>query len=164
MRDAELQQKRLVAAAIDIGILIGVAIVMGIVTVIAGFISGWLSLIMSVMGMLVSCGFMLARDILGGDRSLGKKLQGIRVLQTNGAPVTIMESAKRNAIFAAGNAVGVLAALLGFIPVVGCLAVPLYALCGIASLAAVVVEFVKISQDPEGIRLGDQYAGTKVVL
>ena len=91
MTDTELQQKRLIAAAIDIGI----AIAIGLVFVVVGFAVGagtamaahssdsagvggvamFLPRLIGFAGAIISVGYMLGRDMLGGDRSLGKKLQ-----------------------------------------------------------------------------------------
>jgi uncharacterized RDD family membrane protein YckC len=119
------------------------------------------------LGALVALGFVVGRDILAGGSSIGKKTQGIRVVTTAGGPISFMDSAKRNAFFAIGAAFGLLSATLRLIPCLGdavsCLLTPLYVLGGLASLVVAIIEIVKIVQDPEGIRLGDNFAGTRVV-
>jgi hypothetical protein len=162
MTDTELQQKRLIAAAIDGGIAIVLAIVIGIVGAIMGHIVVMLGALVGVAGQAVLLGYILLRDIVSGDRSLGKKTQEIKVVTTSGAPLTAMDSIKRNAIFAIGSVLGLIWAMAGVIPFLACLLTPLMVLGSIISFVAVIVEIVKILQDPAGIRFGDQFASTRV--
>ena len=64
-------------------------------------------------------------------------------------------------------ALGVVSGILGLLPCLGdivrCLLMPVWILGILVSLGAAIFEIVKIVQDPEGIRMGDQMAGTKVV-
>jgi uncharacterized RDD family membrane protein YckC len=175
MTDSELQQKRFIAAVIDIVVAFAIAVVFVVLSWILGMVAirsesmafGYLPRVLGFAGSLVSLGYVLARDIIGGGTSIGKKTQGLRVVTTAGAPIGFMDSAKRNAIFALGSALGVLSATLGLVPCIGdvvrCLLTPLLLLGMLASLVAAVVEIIKISQDPEGVRLGDAFAGTRVV-
>lgn len=178
MTDAELQQKRLIAAAIDIGIGFALGIVVGIgifvfnivVVMAAGHdsvLGYWVPRILGFASTLISLAYMLGRDMLGGGRSLGKKTQDLTVVTAGGSPIGVVESVKRNAIFALGALLAMLSATLHLIPCVGgvlaCLLTPLMLLGGLISILAAVVEIVKITQDPDGIRLGDQIAGTRVV-
>lgn len=162
MTDTELQQKRLIAAAIDGGIAIGLSVVMVVVAVIAGMISHWLYSLVMLAGAVAQLAYLLGRDVIAGDRSLGKKTQEIKVVTTSGAPVTLTDSIKRNAILGIGSAVYVVWALLSFIPFLGCLVTPLLALGSLAGFVAVIIEVVKVFQDPAGVRLGDQFASTRV--
>jgi uncharacterized RDD family membrane protein YckC len=162
MTDTELQQKRLIAAAIDGGIAIALFIVAWILGVIAGMISHWLWSLMILVGAAAQLAYLLGRDILAGDRSFGKKAQDIRVVTTTGAPLTLTDSIKRNAILAIGSAVYVIWALLSFIPFLACLVTPLLALGSLAGVIAVIIEVIKVIQDPAGVRLGDQFASTRV--
>jgi uncharacterized RDD family membrane protein YckC len=183
MIDTELQQKRLIAAAIDFGIAFGLYVVFWIVAVIVGLGAGmashasdsaavggvamYLPRLVSFVGSLLSLGYVLGRDVLGGERSLGKKFQDIRLITLDGHPINFMDSAKRNAIFAIGSALGLLSATLHLIPclgdVVACLILPLVILGGLLGVAAVVIEIIKILQEPAGIRFGDLWAETRVV-
>ncbi len=167
MTNSELQQKRLVAAAIDGGIAIGLAVVLGIVQGVAGWINGWLGAGVGLISGLVVLAYALLRDILAGDRSIGKKTQGIRVTVAGG-PVTAVDSVKRNLIFGLPGLLMVAYSIMGVIPLVGCLATclgwPLVLLLSAASFAVVIIEIIKIIQDPEGVRFGDQFANTRVVL
>lgn len=172
MTDSELQQKRLVAAAIDIGVAFGLGVVIGLLSVGISLVLGlmgvpgrhWVSQGFALLGSLLILGYMLARDVWFRGGSLGKRAQGLAVVKTAGGPIGFQESAKRNAIFAVGAALSVVTTTAGFIPclgaLVGCLLLPATILLG---LAAAVIELVKIIQEPEGIRLGDGFAGTKVV-
>ena len=176
MTDRDLQQKRIVAGLIDIGIAVvisGIFFVISMVLTFAmhkavgGITSSVVSSIVALFGSLVGLAYVLGRDLVAGGRSLGKQIQGIRVLTAAGQPITAMDSARRNAPFAIGSALGVVSATLGLIPCLGalvnCLLWPLYILGFLASIGVAVFEIIKITQDPEGIRMGDQMAGTRVV-
>lgn len=174
MTDRDLQQRRIVAALVDIG----VAIAIWIGFTLAGWAIGmaidattgvgmYVPRIVGFLGSLISLGYILGRDVVAGDRSIGKKMQGIRVVTVAGGPVTFNESARRNGIFAIGAAMGLLSATLQLIPCLGdmvaCLLLPLTILGALISVGAAIFEIVKITQEPEGIRFGDQQAGTRVV-
>jgi len=175
MTDSELQQKRFIAAIIDIVVAIAIAVVFGVLSWILSFVAirsesmalGYLPRVLGFLGAAVSLGYVLGRDIVAGGSSIGKKTQGLRVVTTAGAPIGFMDSAKRNAIFAIGSAFGLLSATLGLVPCIGdavrCLLLPLWLLGVLAGVVAAVVEIVKISQDPEGVRFGDAFADTRVV-
>jgi hypothetical protein len=183
MLDTELQQKRLIAAAIDFGIAFGVALACWIVAVIVtlgagvvshssdstavGGIAVYLPRLISFIGSVLSLSYVLGRDVFGGGRSLGKKFQDIRLITLDGHAVTFMDSARRNAIFALGSLLGVVSATLQLVPCLGdfiaCMILPLMILGGLFGIAAVVIEILKIVQEPAGIRFGDQWADTRVV-
>jgi uncharacterized RDD family membrane protein YckC len=175
MTDQDLQQKRLIAAAIDIAIYVALAVGLGIMQAIATFALARSSSVAVIyagrilnFGMaLVSLAYVLGRDVLGNGRSLGKKFQDIRVVTVAGAPVGLIDSVKRNAIFAIGTLLGVIAATLRLVPCLGdavvCLMTPLFFLALLLLVAAVIVEIVKITQDAQGVRFGDEIAGTRVV-
>lgn len=177
MNDAALQNKRLIAAGIDVLAAIALGLVFGIAAVVAGFVFGlatdsstlgiYVPRFLNVLGAVAGLGFILGRDVLIDGRSPGKKIQDLKVVTVTGAPVTFMESARRNAIFAVGSALAVVSALLHLLPCLGaavvCLLTPLFVLALLAGLVAAIVEIVKIIQDPAGIRIGDRFAGTRVV-
>lgn len=176
MTDKELQQKRLIAAVIDAGIAIAILVAFYVGGALLTYAAsraaeslGYLSRVVNFAGALLALGYVLGRDVLGGDgRSLGKKTQEIRVVvAATGQPISFAESAKRNAIFAVGSSLGLLSATLRLIPCLGdavaCLLLPLNLLAGLVGLVAVGVEVYKITTDPAGIRLGDEFAGTRVV-
>jgi len=175
MTDPQLQQKRLTAAAIDIGILIGFWMVMSLgmlaigcsgiatkVPFLGTFGVAGLALVMTIAGLC----YVVGRDVLAGGRSLGKQMMGIRVVTAEGGPIGMVESVKRNALFAPGPAMGVLLAFVMLLPGGGCIACllwPLRAAAVLYSLGAVVWEIIQITQKPEGVRVGDEMAGTRVV-
>jgi uncharacterized RDD family membrane protein YckC len=175
MTDSELQQKRLIAAAIDIAVAVAISLVFVVMVWVFTLVGtrtssvamSYVVRVLGFVGALLGLGYVLARDVVAGGSSIGKKTQGLRVVTTSGAPAGLMESAKRNAFFAIGSLLGVLSATLGLVPclgdVVNCLLTPLKVIGFLVALAVAVIEIVKIVQDPEGIRLGDGFAGTRVV-
>lgn len=175
MTDAALQQKRLIAAAIDIAVGVGIAVVVFVGSLILGLllgmasasVAGYAARVLHLIGSLAILAFILGRDVLFEGRSLGKKTQDLKVVGATGAPVTLEESVRRNALFAAGSALAVLSTALQLFPCVGdvvaCLLTPLLLLGGLAAFLGAIVEVVMIVQDPAGIRFGDKFARTKVV-
>jgi uncharacterized RDD family membrane protein YckC len=177
MNDRDLQQKRYLAAGIDIAVLIGIGILFLFVGAILGFafssagstslVGVFLPRVVTFLGALVSLGYVLGRDIVAGDRSLGKQTQGLKVVTVTGAPIGLMESARRNAIFAIGSALHVISATLGLIPCLGdvvrCLLMPFWVLGALISIGAAIYELIQITQNPDGARYGDKMAGTRVV-
>ncbi len=175
MTDSELQQKRLIAAAIDIAVAVAIGVVFAVGAAAFGFMAGrsgsvalgYVMRVLGVLGALVGLGYILARDVVAGGSSIGKKTQGLRVVTTSGAAAGAMESVKRNAPLAIGSVLGLLSALLQLVPCLGdavaCLLTPLTWLGYLVGLAVAVIEVVKIITDAEGVRLGDGLAGTRVV-
>lgn len=176
MTDRDLQNKRFIAAGIDIAIAIALGLAFGIVAVIMGFVFGhstgssgignYVPRVISFLGALFGLAYILSRDILAGDRSLGKKLQDLRVVSLGGGPIGLMESVRRNALFGIGSALGLLSATLQLLPCLGdavaCLLAPIWVLGALVALGVAIYELIRIAQDPQGIRLGDQFANTKV--
>jgi uncharacterized RDD family membrane protein YckC len=177
MTDRDLQQKRIIAGLIDIGIAIAISLGFMIASLILGVglrtatsshaVSSYIPRILGFLGALISLGYILGRDVVAGDRSIGKKIQDIRVVTTTGAPIDFMTSARRNGIFAIGSALGFLSATLQLIPCLGdavaCMLMPLTLLGIVVSIGAAIYEILQITQQPEGIRFGDRTAGTRVV-
>ena len=177
MTDKDLQQKRITAALIDMAIAIAISIVFAILSMVLGFgvssvtssegIGMYVPRVLSFLGSLVSLGYILGRDVVAGDRSLGKKFQDIRVVTTGGGPITFNESARRNGIFAIGAAIGLLSSTLQLIPCLGdavaCLLMPLLVLGVMVAIGAAIFEILQIVQQPDGVRFGDKTAGTRVV-
>lgn len=174
MTDQELQKKRLIAAAVDVAILVAIGFAVAIASAVLGFALGrashgvemYAGRILHFLGAAVVLGYILSRDALAGGRSFGKQTQNIRVVTTAGQPATFGDSVKRNLIFGISGFFWLLSATLQLVPclgdVVACLLLPLNLLAGLATLAAGVVEIVKITQEPDGVRLGDQWADTRV--
>ncbi len=177
MTDRDLQQKRIVAGLIDIAVAIAISIGFVIVSSVLSFglgratsssaVSTYIPRVIGFLGAVISLGYILGRDIVAGDRSIGKKIQNIRVVTTAGAPIDFMTSARRNGIFAIGAALGLLSATLQLIPCLGdavaCMLLPLTLLGMLVAVGAAIYEMLQISQQPEGIRFGDRTAGTRVV-
>jgi hypothetical protein len=177
MTDRDLQQKRYIAAGIDIAVLIAIGIVFAIVGAVLGFaftssssssmVGVYLPRVISFLGALVTLAYILGRDLTAGDRSIGKALQNIRVVTVTGTPIGFVESAKRNGIFAIGAACGVVSATLGLVPCLGdavrCLLLPVWILGLLIGLGAAIYELIQITQRADGVRYGDQIAGTRVV-
>ena len=113
-----------------------------------------------IIGGLAGIAYVLFRDGLDLEfmhrRSLGKKLMKLTVVRTDGLPMDPMTSAQRNWPLVFGS----LAQLLVYIPVIGWILIPFVVLAG---AVLVIIEVVRILTNPDGRRLGDGYAGTKVV-
>jgi len=177
MTDRDLQQKRIIAALIDIGVAIAISLAFMVVSLVLGFglgsatdssvVGNYVPRVLGFLGAVISLGYILGRDVVAGDRSIGKKIQAIRVVTTTGAPITYMDSARRNGIFAIGAALGFLSATLQLIPCLGdavaCMLMPLTLLGMVVAVGAAIYEMLQITQHPEGIRFGDKTAGTRVV-
>jgi len=133
--------KRFVAAVIDAGI----GIVIGLVPAIGG---------------LAAAAYWAVRDGLEFEfmhhRSIGKHVMKLRPVTLDGSPMDITASVKRNWMFALGGVVQ----LLWWIPFIGWLFVIPVAL---AAFAIGVLELFLVITDPEGQRLGDKIANTKVI-
>jgi len=177
MTDRDLQQKRILAGLIDIGVAIAISLAFMVMSLVLGFglgsatdssvVGNYVPRILGFLGALISLGYILGRDVVAGDRSIGKKIQNLRVVTTTGAPINFMDSARRNGIFAIGSALGLLSATLQLIPCLGdaaaCMLMPLTLLGIVVSIGAAIYEILQITQQPEGIRFGDKTAGTRVV-
>jgi uncharacterized RDD family membrane protein YckC len=111
------------------------------------------------VGGLLAAAYWLVRDGLDLDfmdgRSLGKKALKLRPIRLDGQPMDLATSMMRNWMFALG---GVVSFLL-FIPIIGwLLMIPVI----LAALALGIVELVLVVTDPEGRRIGDRMAGTRL--
>ena len=113
-----------------------------------------------IIGGLAGIAYVLFRDGLDIEymrrRSLGKTLMKLTVVRTDGLPMDPMTSARRNwpLVFVS------LAQILVYVPVIGWILIPFVVIAGIV---LVIIEVVRILTGPDGRRLGDGYAGTKVV-
>jgi hypothetical protein len=172
MTDSDLQQKRLVAAAIDAAMVVVLVIVLVVFSWVVGLVAGrsmagvWAVRVIWFLGALAITAAVLLRDVLVGGRSPGKKVQQLRVV-AGSAPISVVDSVKRNLVFGIGPVLWLIRAALDLAPCLGqmvnCLLAPLYILSSLAMFVAVVVEVFKIVQDPSGVRFGDQFANTRVV-
>lgn len=89
-------------------------------------------------------------------RSLGKHVMRLRPATLDGSPMDITASVSRNWMFALGGVVQ----LLLWIPFIGWLFVIPVAL---PALAIGVIELFLVPTNPEGRRLGDKIANTRVI-
>jgi len=113
-----------------------------------------------IIGGLVGIAYALLRDGLDVDyirgRSLGKKLMKLTVVRDDGLPMDMVTSARRNWPLVFGS----LAQILAFIPVIGWVLIPFVVIAG---AVFVVIEVIRVLTTPDGKRLGDGFAGTRVV-
>lgn len=142
----------LTRAKADVGKRIAAAAIDAVLTVVVGFVP--------IVGGLAAAAYWLVRDGLELDfmdrRSLGKKVMKLRPVRLDGGEMDLATSAKRNWMFALGG----VAQLLLFLPLVGWLLVLPVAL---AALALGVVELVLALSDDRGRRLGDRMADTVII-
>jgi len=133
--------KRFVAALIDAAI----AVVVGFIPIIGG---------------IISAAYWLLRDGMDFEfmknRSIGKKVMKLRPVTLDGGPVDMVISIKRNWMFALGGVVQ----FLMFIPVVGWALIPVV---GVIALILAIIEIILVLTDPEGRRMGDKIANTRVI-
>ncbi|HET7552959.1 MAG TPA: RDD family protein [Gemmatimonadaceae bacterium] len=142
----------LTTAKADTGKRVVAAIIDCIVAAVLNFIPA--------IGGLAAAAYWLVRDGMEIDfmdrRSIGKKVMKLRPIRLDGQPMDIDTSVRRNWMFALGG----VAWFLKYIPIFGWLLLPLV---GIAALALGLYELFRVITDPQGRRLGDTMAGTKVI-
>lgn len=128
----------------------------------AAFAPGVLKGRMFGVGLLLGAAYLLLRDGIPyaewGARSLGKRWISIRPYRVDGAPMTWGASIKRNATVAGAAAVWALLYLVG-----GYRGIPFGDILLYLALAVLAIESVLIAVDPVGRRLGDRWAGTRVI-
>lgn len=114
-----------------------------------------------IIGGIVGVAYVLLRDGLDYDfmdkRSIGKKIMKLRPVRLDGKPMDMRTSVMRNLPLTLGS----LAQILLFVPILGWIFVPFVLIAGIV---VVIIEIVRVFNDPEGRRWGDQLAGTKVIV
>ncbi len=148
------------AAKADLGKRIIADLIDAVPAIVLGFVLGLVPFVGGIVGGLAAGGWWLIRDGLdlefADKRSFGKKLMKLRPIRLDGQPMTMETSIKRN-VTVAGYTVGY---LLWVFPVLGhLLSVPIFLIGAIV----VLIEAVLVVTDPEGRRMGDKYAGTKVI-
>lgn len=126
---------------------------------IDGLLAGVVSLI-PVVGGIIGAAYILVRDGLELDfmdrRSIGKKLIKLRPVRLDGQPMDMEHSLKRNIPLA----IGAVGSIFWIIPVLGWI---LAIVLGLIGLIVAIVEAIMVLTDPEGRRMGDKLAGTKVI-
>ena len=141
--------KRAIAAVID---FVGIGFIVGVLNVVLGIALGRFGLL--AVG-LAGTAAVLLRDVALQGRSPGKKIMGLNVANAAGGPITAEQSVKRNSTLA----LGMLGSAVSVIPILGWLAaIALWC----AALAASCYELYLVATGKP--RLGDQIAGTHVVL
>lgn len=133
--------KRLIACVID--------------GVIAGVLSGVFSQVLPFVGWILGAAYILFRDALPiealGNKSIGKNVMKLDIV-VEGDPngkIDYMRSAQRNITLAIGS--------FSAIPIIGWFILfPL-------SLILIIIETIKVFTDPQGKRIGDNIAATRVV-
>jgi uncharacterized RDD family membrane protein YckC len=175
MTNSELQKNRFIAALIDFLAAGAIYVVFAILSVIFAFIHSAVGALMSVIGALAVIGFFLARDIVFSGNSFGKKMMKVKTVTAGGEPLTFTHSAKRNFVFAVPYLFLFLTNLLGFIGailpsvvtcmagVVGLILWIVQVILSLAVLGFIIWEIITITKEPDGVRWGDTFAGTRVV-
>ncbi len=125
-------------------------------SVVAGIAGAIVGFIIPTLGGLVAAAYMLLRDGLEmpymDRRSFGKQVMNLRPLRTDGEPMDIETSMRRNWMFALAH---LLPAAYGF--------GSLRAVLSLAAGLIVLYEVYRVLTDPLGRRWGDELAGTQVV-
>lgn len=141
-----------VAAKPDLGKRAIAAIIDGAIAAVVGLIP--------VIGNIIGALYVLTRDGFDYDfmdgRSAGKKLMKLRPVRLDGQKMDIRTSIRRNWPLALGS----LAFLFLFIPVLGWL---LYPLLLIAAIGLGITELVLVLTSADGRRFGDKLGGTQVI-
>ncbi|NLG79689.1 MAG: RDD family protein [Firmicutes bacterium] len=130
-----------------------------VAALIDGVIAGILTVVIPILGGLLGAAYTLTKDALvfqltkdaqWKNRSVGKKVMGLQVVNLGGGDVDMTISLKRNVTLAIGS-------LLAAIPLLGLLVAPLVG--GVLGL----IEIVLVLTDAAGRRLGDKWANTQVI-
>lgn len=119
-----------------------------------GLIAAALSQLVPPIGFFAGVTYLLIADGIPPGRSAGKRLLGLAVRGPNGRECGVRESILRNAIVAGPYALWHLLAQGGWL---------LGMIGGLAFVGAVVLEGVLLAGNPQGLRLGDELAETRVV-
>lgn len=130
-----------------------------IAAIIDGLLAAGVSFI-PVVGGIIGGLYVLLRDGLDLEfmdrRSIGKKLMKLRPIRLNGQPMDPMSSVKRNLPLAVSE----VGSVFLVIPILGWIVAIFFGLIG---LVIGIIELILVLTDPEGRRMGDKLAGTKVV-
>ena len=130
-----------------------------VAALIDGVIAGILTVVIPILGGLLGAAYTLTKDALmfqltkdaqWKNRSVGKKVMGLQVVNLGGGDIDMTISLKRNVTLAIGS-------LLAAMPLLGLLVAPLVG--GVLGL----IEIVLVLTDAAGRRLGDKWANTQVI-
>ena len=80
---------------IELGLIVAVAIAAGILAEAA---SGWGGAMVALLSFVIVVGYDVFFEVLQSGRTPGKRMNGLRVVQTGGQPVTFVPSAIRNVL------------------------------------------------------------------
>lgn len=126
---------------------------------IDGLLAGVLGVV-PVVGAIAGAVYLVVRDGLDvefmNQRSVGKHVMNLRVIQLKGKPMDVETSVRRNWMWGLGAIPGILSE----ISILGWFLIPIVSL---AALAIALYEGFRVLTDPEGRRWGDEMAETKVV-
>jgi uncharacterized RDD family membrane protein YckC len=140
------------AARVDIGKRAVALIIDAVIAVIAVVVG-----LVPIAGGIAATAYWLLRDGMDLEfmdhRSIGKKVMKLRPLTLDGQPLDMEASIERN--FGLGGLTQLFA--MTFIGLV--IAIPL----GLVALVIGIIEIVLVFTDPEGRRIGDKMAGTRVI-
>jgi len=125
---------RSLCAAVDLTIQFVLSLGATLLITAASGGGGWVLALLPVTAFLIIFGYDVAFEVLGGGRTPGKRLNGLRVVRTGGRPVTFVPSVIRNVM-----------RIIDFLPT----------LYGVGILAVML--------SARNQRLGDMAAGTLVV-
>ncbi len=101
------------------------------------------------IGVAISLLYLLLRDGMTRNGSLGKKALNLQVTTTAGQRLNYGESLRRNFIF-------VIPSIIAIVPLIGWL------LGFLAALIICVIELLAVNTHPQGQRIGDRWGGTVV--
>lgn len=142
--------------------------------VVAGLIDGLIGGVLSVVipflgiGYLIGGAYILTKDAIMVEllkdpawkgRSIGKKVMHLKVVGPGGSDIDMALSAKRNWPLALGQ---LLSFILALIPLRS-MAWSTWSLIGSVSSIIGIIEIVLVLTDPQGRRLGDKLANTRVI-
>jgi len=89
---------RFTSALIDFMVQIALLIALALSFYAAGALDGWGSAAFTGCGFLLFAGYDILFEVFASGRTPGKRLNGIRVVRTNGSPVRFLTSAVRNVL------------------------------------------------------------------
>jgi len=176
MTNSELQKNRFIAVLIDFLIAGALYVIFLILSLVLSLVHNAVGALVGIVGAAVVIGFFLARDIILSGNSIGKKLMKIKTISKTGEPITMVQSAKRNFVFAVPYLFLLIQNFLNFLGslfpsiftcMAGILALIIWLiqlLVALAVLGFIIWEIITITKEPDGIRWGDTFAETRVVM
>jgi len=150
--------KRLVAGLIDVMVGYVLQLVVNCIPFVNVFIHDQLPLV----------GFLIVRDALFNGRGVGKNLMGLQVVDIKtGRPASFIQSIKRNiVVFGPYMALYLVNLCLKIMPnemVSSLVSNIVYGAGAVYTVAVIPYEVWRVNSRADGLRWGDQFAGTKTV-